>query len=200
VPAPLIVFRNLPGIELLESEQMIAEKFHQQLPQSRIDSMSRAIFGTIHSEIGFEVPEWFTEGFDSFEEWKAAPTVDDDCECLADDSGEQEDGGFKAKEESPQRQELRRQAMEFAERMQVDADLRDDYDLVHYAKSFGFDFSDHTGQHPLRVTRLFFRQALAAARGVMGHLPDVSVLGTQEWGQKLEEEARRFRRRAGHPR
>ncbi|HEY5046567.1 MAG TPA: hypothetical protein VII49_00920 [Rhizomicrobium sp.] len=75
----------------------------------------------------------------------------------------------------------------------MDHDLKNDYDRMECARTFGFDSSDRTGQHPLRVIRLFFDQALAAARGVKGHLPDMAELGIKEWGDKLEEHAKRFK-------
>ena len=190
---PLIVFRALPGVEPLESRQMIAEKFHEELSQHAIDDLSRDIFGIVRVEIAFEYPEWFADGFDSFEEWHAAPEADED--DVGDDfEYEEEYPDDEIVDESPERQLVKRQEAEFYRQMDVGQLLNDDYDRMAYARTFGFDFADSSGQHPLRITKFFFWQALAAARGVKGHLPDLGELGIKEWGSKIEEAARKFRR------
>lgn len=191
----LIVFRSLPGVERIECEKMIAEKFHHNLPREDVDDLSRAIFGITEADVRYLPPQWFQDGFDSREEWDAAPEIDDDESC--DERWEFDLDAIDLESESPQRISVYLEANAFEQRMRIPDDLNDDYDLMDYARSFGFDFSDPTGKHPLRVTRLFFRQALAAARGVMGHLPDMSELRTRQWGENLAEEARKFRRQKG---
>ena len=183
----LIVFRNLPGISVLESDQMIAEKFHQRISGKKIDDASKAIFDTTEAEIGFEPPQWFKDGYDSVEEWNAAPETDEDDEVFDDWSPDDLDIEIlDLNSESPQRLEIMRQAIEFDGRLKT-PDFRDDYDRMNYAKTFGFDFSDNTGMHPLRITRFFFRQALAAARGVMGHLPDHADLALKSGEKNLNK-------------
>jgi hypothetical protein len=53
----------------------------------------------------------------------------------------------------------------------------------------GFDFRDARGQ-PLRCTLHFSRQAEAAAKGIMGKMPDRAVAGLESWTKKLEQEAK----------
>jgi len=193
---PMIVFRNLPGIGRLESDQMIAEKFHELIPQDQINEVSRSLFGITVFEVQFSPPEWFSEGYDSPEEWRAA--ANDDADAKNQDEEEFFDEVDESEEqESPQREEVYRQQDEFYARLAIEDedDLDNDYDLMKYARGFGFDFSDESGKHPLRITRLFFWQALAVSRNVMGHMPDIGELGTKEWGAKLEEEARRYQRK-----
>ncbi len=191
---PLIIFRNLPGVARLESEQMIADKFHERVAQARVDDISRAIFGITSAEVEFDAPEWFAEGFDSVEDWNdwKASRQDNGDEDMESPEYDYEDS--ESETESPQRLAIIQEIDEYYSRLCVEVVLKDDYDCMSFARSFGFDFSDSSGQHPLRVTRLFFFQALVASRGVKGHLPDLGELGTKEWGEKLEEEARRFRR------
>ncbi|MGX8011068.1 hypothetical protein ACVDG8_019960 [Mesorhizobium sp. ORM8.1] len=53
----------------------------------------------------------------------------------------------------------------------------------------GFDFNDSRG-FPLRCTKLFCRQAEAAAKGLMGKIPDRAAANLKAWGSALEEAAR----------
>lgn len=53
----------------------------------------------------------------------------------------------------------------------------------------GFDFRDARGQ-PLRCTLHFSRQAEAAAKGIMGKMPDRAAAGLESWTKKLEQEAK----------
>ena len=189
----LIRFADLPGVSLLESEKMIAEKFHHDLPDGRVDAVSRSIFGITLAEIKFIPPEWFRDGYDNLEEWNAAPESDEE---KNEWEFEYDETPIDLDLESPERIAVYREAIEFEQRLETPDYLNDDYDFMNYAKTFGFDFSDSSGMHPLRVTRLFFRQAMAASRGIMGHIADLNELHTKQWGENLAEEAKRFRRRS----
>jgi hypothetical protein len=59
------------------------------------------------------------------------------------------------------------------------------YDLL----MMGVDFRDDQG-NPLRCTKLFGRQANAAALKIMGSLPDSDALRLSTWANKLEDEAK----------
>lgn len=62
----------------------------------------------------------------------------------------------------------------------------------------GFDFRDQRGQ-PLLCVKLFARQAEAAAKGILGKLPDREAAGLESWASALEREARQhmLKKRAG---
>ncbi|MER9683494.1 hypothetical protein NKJ23_30060 [Mesorhizobium sp. M0184] len=68
------------------------------------------------------------------------------------------------------------------------ADATDD-EAVDSLLVLGLDFRDGKGQ-PLRCTKLFCRQAEAAAKGILGKMPDRTVAGLESWTKKLEREAR----------
>lgn len=68
------------------------------------------------------------------------------------------------------------------------ADATDD-EAVDSLLVLGLDFRDRKGQ-PLRCTKLFCRQAEAAAKGILGKMPDRTVAGLDSWANKLEREAR----------
>lgn len=53
----------------------------------------------------------------------------------------------------------------------------------------GFDFRCERGQ-PMRCVKLFARQAEAAAKGIMGRLPDREVAGLEFWANALERDAK----------
>lgn len=69
-----------------------------------------------------------------------------------------------------------------------------DEEVVEYLKPYGFDFADDRGQ-PLRCTKRFCRQAEAAAKGIMGKMPDPATGSLDRLKNNLEEEARRFAQR-----
>jgi hypothetical protein len=79
--------------------------------------------------------------------------------------------------------------------------------IVSYQKQLdmlaeaGFDFRDEQGIR-LRVLDHFFRQAIAAGKGLMGRIADIAEVDTASWARKLEREAKSFsanntRRKAG---
>lgn len=68
--------------------------------------------------------------------------------------------------------------------------MPDDY-VVEHLKELGIDFTDDKGQ-PLRCTTRFCRQAEAAAKGIMGKMPDPATGSLERLKDNLEEEARRF--------
>ncbi|TIU48978.1 MAG: hypothetical protein E5W19_15270 [Mesorhizobium sp.] len=68
------------------------------------------------------------------------------------------------------------------------ADATDD-EAVDSLLVLGLDFRDGKGQ-PLRCTKLFCRQAEAAAKGIMGKMPDRAAAGLESWANKLERDAR----------
>ncbi|RWP25150.1 hypothetical protein [Mesorhizobium sp.] len=68
------------------------------------------------------------------------------------------------------------------------SDATDD-EAVTILASLGLDFNDSRGQ-PLRCTRYFCRQAEAAAKGLMGRMPDQAAANLEVWGSALEQAAR----------
>lgn len=64
-------------------------------------------------------------------------------------------------------------------------------DTVVSLKRLGFDFSDDRGI-PLRCTKLFNRQAEAAAKGFKGRMPDRTSIGIEQWENNLQAAARAF--------
>jgi hypothetical protein len=70
------------------------------------------------------------------------------------------------------------------------ADATDD-EAVAILTKLGLDFTDDRGQ-PLRCTKLMCRQAEAAAKGIMGRLPDRSSAALSRFETGLVEAARRF--------
>ncbi len=72
------------------------------------------------------------------------------------------------------------------------ADATDD-EAVEILLRYGLDFRDKDRGHPLLCTKLFCRQAEAAARGIMGKMPDRQEAGLQSWTEKLELEAKQFK-------
>lgn len=156
-----------------------------------MDHLSKAIFGTTEEDIRYEAPQWFIDGFDNFEEWNAAPEIGEH-ELPNDYGTEFYEEDEEVSDASP-RGQIYREIEEFDRQLCGGRELRDDYDRMEYAATLGVDFSDHTHQHPLRITRYFFRQAVAAALGLKGHPPDMAELGLTEWGAKLADEAKRFR-------
>ena len=59
-----------------------------------------------------------------------------------------------------------------------------DVKAVKILLKLGIDFRSSQG-HPLNMTRYFKRQAEAAARGIMGKLPDLENLQIESWTAKL---------------
>lgn len=194
---PKLRFRDLPGISVLESEAMIADKFHQMLEHDRVDEMSRATFGTTESDISYDPPQWFCDGFESQEDWDQAPKLGV-CK-LGPYFGTDYYDEF---EEGSPRERIFHEMDDFDYQLCGGRELNDDYDRMHFAATLGIDFSDHTGEHPLHLTRYFFRQAVAATLGLKGHMPDLAELSVKDWGARLEEERKRFesaRRSLGRP-
>jgi hypothetical protein len=72
---------------------------------------------------------------------------------------------------------------------QYDTAEATDDEAVESLLSLGLDFRDSKRQ-PLRCTKLFCRQAEAAAKGIMGKMPDRAVAGLESWTKALERDAR----------
>ncbi|RWK73163.1 hypothetical protein [Mesorhizobium sp.] len=64
-----------------------------------------------------------------------------------------------------------------------------DDEAVTVLAGLGLDFNDGRGQ-PLRCTKYFCRQAEAAAKGLMGKMPDRAAANLAVWGSALEQAAR----------
>ncbi|WP_296744846.1 hypothetical protein [Mesorhizobium sp.] len=64
-----------------------------------------------------------------------------------------------------------------------------DDEVVAILADLGLDFNDSRG-FPLRCTKLFSRQAEAAAKGLLGKMPDRAAADLEVWGNALEEAAR----------
>ncbi|MCV9962192.1 hypothetical protein OIU34_09800 [Pararhizobium sp. BT-229] len=77
------------------------------------------------------------------------------------------------------------------------ADSTDD-EAVEILLMLGFDFRDDRGQ-PLRCTKFLCRQAEAAARGMMGTMPDRAEVGLEAWAKKLEQDAKQHMARKKQP-
>jgi hypothetical protein len=70
------------------------------------------------------------------------------------------------------------------------ADAMDD-EAVDILLGLGLDFRGDNNQ-PLRCTKLLCRQAEAAARGLMGRLPDQTAIDLTAWESKIERDAQQF--------
>lgn len=66
-----------------------------------------------------------------------------------------------------------------------------DDETVDILKPLGLDFSDDRG-FPLRCTMYFRRQAEAAAKGIAGHMPDVTALSVDRFENNLAAQVRAF--------
>lgn len=55
----------------------------------------------------------------------------------------------------------------------------------------GFDFRDERG-FPLRLTSYFKRQAEAAAKGIMGVIPNLETIGHRNWEINIAKDAKKF--------
>ncbi|MBA8909921.1 hypothetical protein [Aminobacter ciceronei] len=64
-----------------------------------------------------------------------------------------------------------------------------DDEAVTILLKLGVDFRDAKGS-PLLCTKFFCRQAEAAAKGVLGQMPDRLDVGLQSWANALERDAR----------
>lgn len=73
------------------------------------------------------------------------------------------------------------------------SDATDD-EAVTALLTLGFDFRDDRGL-PLRCTKQFMRQAEAAAKGIMGQMPDLGAAEAETWGSALEQDARLHRQK-----
>ncbi len=73
-----------------------------------------------------------------------------------------------------------------------------DDEAVEILLMLGLDFRDDRGQ-PLRCTKLLCRQAEAAARGMMGKMPDRAEVGFEAWAKKLEQDAKQHMARKKQP-
>lgn len=69
-----------------------------------------------------------------------------------------------------------------------------DEDRVEVLLNLGLDFRGQRG-HPLLCTRLFGRQAEAAAKRIIGNLPDQASAHLQKWESNLERDAEAWKKR-----
>jgi hypothetical protein len=97
---------------------------------------------------------------------------------------------------SDERQEIEDKWDAHEEQFQT-AEATDD-EAIPILLRLGFDFRDQRGQ-PIRCVKLFARQAEAAAKGIMGKLPDREAAGLESWASALERDARQhmLKKRAG---
>jgi hypothetical protein len=98
----------------------------------------------------------------------------------------------KYPEDSPEMALLRQKFEEFEDALEtpwVDVD-----DQVSLLLRFGLDFTDHNGR-PLRCTVHFARPAEAAARGLMGRMPERASFNAEKLERDLAAAARKFRAR-----
>lgn len=72
-------------------------------------------------------------------------------------------------------------------------DCSDD-EAVEILLRLGLDFRDERG-FPLRCVRLFRRQAEAAAKGIVGNMPECEAVSLKQWETTLEADARSFLKR-----
>ncbi|MBP1858195.1 hypothetical protein [Rhizobium herbae] len=70
------------------------------------------------------------------------------------------------------------------------ADVTDD-EAVKVLLNLGLDFRDTRGW-PLQSTKYFCRQAEAAAKKIMGRMPDRSAVQFESWAKALERDAARY--------
>jgi hypothetical protein len=77
------------------------------------------------------------------------------------------------------------------------AEATDDEAVVILLRN-GLDFRDRRG-NPLLSTKLFCRQAEAAAKGIMGKVPDRGVADLESWTKHLERDVKQHmsKKRAG---
>jgi len=74
---------------------------------------------------------------------------------------------------------------------QFETEVTTDDEAVVLLSRLGLDFTDERGR-PLRSTKWFCRQAEAAAKGLMGRMPDRDTADVKRFGTALEEAARQF--------
>ena len=67
-----------------------------------------------------------------------------------------------------------------------------DEEIVEFFLTRGLDFGDQHGR-PLLCAKILSRQAEAAAKGIVGSLPNIGNIRLVSWGNKLEREALEFR-------
>ena len=73
------------------------------------------------------------------------------------------------------------------------SNLRPDL-AVDYLLSLNFDFRDES-RNPLKLTEYFKFQAAAAAKGILGKVPDFIGISRDAWGHEINEDAEEFKRR-----
>lgn len=86
-------------------------------------------------------------------------------------------------ENSPERGKVEESYWDFEERFELDEDFTDD-EMVETLLRLGVDMRDERGL-PLRCTKLLYRQAEAAAKGIAGRLPDQIELRFNKWEKGL---------------
>lgn len=85
-----------------------------------------------------------------------------------------------------------------AHEAQFETEEADEDMAISILLRLGLDFRDDRGR-ALRCTKLLCRQAEAAAKGIMGRMPDRATAGLDSWTKALERDAKQhmMRKRAG---
>ena len=97
------------------------------------------------------------------------------------------EGFHSLAEGSPAREKVEEAYWNYEDRFELDEDFTDD-EIVETLLKFGVDMRDGRGL-PLRSTKLLFRQAEAAAKGIAGRMPDPADLKLNEWEKKIVKDA-----------
>ncbi len=148
---PIIVMRNVPCIQALETDLLLYGFSGGSLThrgEDAVNRVSKELFGVTLTQLDL----------DDDDEW-----TDEDVE-----DEEQEDEGEYIRT----------------------VGMMDD-EVVKYLKTLGFDFTDARG-FPLRCTLHLRCQAEAAAKGIIGRMPDAAVLGTDAWEKSMQADAKAF--------
>ncbi|MGV1758883.1 hypothetical protein ACQZ6F_19070 [Rhizobium sp. A22-96] len=88
---------------------------------------------------------------------------------------------------SPERWRVEHNWREHEEQF-ITTDVSDEH-AIEILLGLGLDFRDQRGQ-PMRRVKLFARQAEAAAKGIMGRLPDREAASLESWASALERDAK----------
>jgi hypothetical protein len=83
---------------------------------------------------------------------------------------------------------------EYEHECQYETAELDQEEVVWFLKQYGLDFTGSDGQ-PLRCTWHLKRQAEAAAKGIMGKMPDREKAAVDSFASRLEAEAKAFKSR-----
>ena len=92
-------------------------------------------------------------------------------------------------EDSPERTSFDLQWDHWEENFET-SEIGDEKDIELLLK-LNIDFRDEHG-YPMRLTKYFTRQAEAAAKGIKGKLPDLTVIDADVWERNMEKAAENF--------